>query len=743
MSFLLLVVRWTQHLLTEFHGLKHQFKRILEKKFENQELNINADLNNKTRMLYNHMKQLEQTLQTVLSKKSFDELQSYLTKIDHSTDVNELKQKINDLIDTYIKIIESLEYVEQQQEEIDRNSNRLVSIKNILERLKELNAKVSHTICIIGLEKCGKSTYINALLGYDLLPSDSKRCTQIRTILKPPMRDNPNLFATAKFYNDSEFGNLLEQMKRKDDESDENFQLRKKQIMELRSTIVSKYPEGEQRFNTGSGGGGSVNAGGERKQVSEYIVGESYVNIIKELTIFTDKLPGKNYELLDVPGFDSPIKEHRLAGLQAIKSSDAFLYLTDGQRPDLTEPQMVLLNEIQGENHYEAMQRAFGIITKLDLCQTQTKFNDHFLKARDQLIEKKFKKEHIFAICSVLQLLKQNSEEFTVIQDKIKNFGELENGFQKSKTALSQFIECELPKTHLKQLVDLAKNELLRYVTDTLKTARKILPINPTEETSIDTYIKKLNTEKWDQVYEEERFQPTFAKANFWQKTQLTENRSKFIDETKRIFHDRFRALAMEAPEQRPQRSIKRLMFETYGFTPLHPNSHPPEDKIREKLCFELEKVVLRTSNELTQHFYDNYVCKLVKILNEICPEDNGLYETTLSLEICKIETRTLVTRVCGPVIAATLRFSQSDAKCRQAAVDELILVAPTVAYNLCENNNSNDGTNSGSGIMATFSSLAPTLVKGIELGLGIFGRTGIQNRLTAEVVKMIFRRII
>ncbi|UJR17863.1 hypothetical protein I4U23_004762 [Adineta vaga] len=115
------------------------------------------------------------------------------------------------------------------------------------------------------------------------------------------------------------------------------------------------------------------------------------------------------YELLDVPGFDSPIKEHRDAGLEAIKLADAFFFLTNGQQPSLTGPQIDLLQEIQ-QNHFEAMQRAFGIITKLDLCQTASIYQEHYDKTFAKLIEKCFKSDRIYATCLRMEILNENSE---------------------------------------------------------------------------------------------------------------------------------------------------------------------------------------------------------------------------------------------------------------------------------------------------------------------------------------------
>ncbi|CAF0881842.1 unnamed protein product [Didymodactylos carnosus] len=158
-------------------------------------------------------------------------------------------------------------------------------MKETLKRLKDLNAKEWHIICISGLEKCGKSTYINVLLDDGIPLAAAERCTQICTVLKPLVRDDLDLFTIVRFYDDQGFERYFGQITRKPDEQEDEYQSR------------------------------------QRKS--------------------------KNYELLDVPGFDSSIKEHRGVAFKVIQSVDAFLYVTDGQRPSLQNDQIILLNEIQ------------------------------------------------------------------------------------------------------------------------------------------------------------------------------------------------------------------------------------------------------------------------------------------------------------------------------------------------------------------------------------------------------------
>ncbi|CAF3713431.1 unnamed protein product [Rotaria sp. Silwood1] len=675
-----LVDRWLQQLFSEFLHQRDHFKHKLGEKWQNHELtNIKYDNNNRIRKIYAAYKELENARDTVLSTESFQELNNYLQKVDDNA-TDEMKEKFNLLVEDYFKILQSVEFVDKQTKS-GRSDNNINDTKKKLLKLKELNNKQSHTICIIGLEKVGKSTFINALLGYEFLPMASERCTQIRTVLKPPLQNgDPQLFATVKFYDEQEFHLFFHKMTKKTDENPQQVQQRKDQMIQAREMLKAKFPEEHFRINDLS------DTNKERmaiiKHLHVYITGELYVNIIKEIAIYTDKLPGKNYELLDVPGFDSPIKEHRDAGLQAIKTADAFLFLTNGQQPSLTEPQICLLHEIQ-QNHFEAMQRAFGIITKLDLCQTPTIYQEHYEKASTELIDKHFRPEHIYAACPRMQILNENSEEFRVINQKLHHFGgDLEQGFKRSKNGLNKFIEFELPKTHLKQLVDLGRLRLVRNVLERLDRIKQnqLWPQN-LAITSIDEYIKQHNTENWDKIFYENIFQPAFAKANHWHTTIVTKERTKFVDSVRQKFHDSF--LDLTEGFRKRTYPIEQLMFEAHCYSKLQLNSHPTDNELRERLCIELEEIVGQTSNILAEYFYHQYICELENILNDICPQLKDLYRTKLTLDKCTHETHALVLRVCRPVIMATLRYSHLDLLVRQDAINELIYIAPTVAFNI------------------------------------------------------------
>ena len=358
------------------------------------------------------------------------------------------------------------------------------------------------------------------------------------------------------------------------------------------------------------------------------------------------------------------------------------------------------------------MSRAFAIITKLDLCQTSSNYLEHYEKTFLELQDKKFKPERIFVACPQIQIIDKNSEEYRVIERKLRSFGdEIVCGFQNSKDGLNKFIEYELPKTHLKQLADLGKLRLARFVVERLNRIKEkqLLPHNLSSTTSIEEYIKQQNRENWDQVYEKMIFQPAFDQVNCWHTTVVTKERANFIDEVKQKFRECFLHLSNEFSQR--TFPVEQRMFERYTPSKLQLNAHPTDTEICEKLCVELEKMVdHKASDVLAGHLYYKYVCEIQNILNNVCPHMKDLYQTKLSLDRCTFEIHALVMRVSRPLIMATLRYSYLNIFVKKVAISELIYIAPTVAYNIANNtNHDSNGELLGSQIRASAESLADT----------------------------------
>lgn len=332
------------------------------------------------------------------------------------------------------------------------------------------------------------------------------------------------------------------------------------------------------------------------------------------------------------------------------------------------------------------MKRAFGIITKLDLCQTRAKYREHRAKTQSELEQKGFLTEHIFTVAANISLLeetKSDLEHLKQLKEHIHSYDSLVDGFNKCKQTLTDYIEYQLPHSRFRQILNIAQQKIVRYVQDALKLGQQLIPID-TEQISLDDYIKQINTEKWNEIFDKERYQPTLAKASFWQKETFALKRNECTRTLTRFFHDQFQSSTEDIINK--YHPVEQVMLEQHDISIFQMNPYDIETKEREKIVESMLQAVKDTSNELAIYMYEKYIHELDKILNEICPEQGDLFQSSLTIEHCAIEVRTLISRVTHPIIIATIRWPHVYDDNRIEAARELARIAPIIAYNVREN---------------------------------------------------------
>jgi hypothetical protein len=166
-----LLEQWTQHLIREYKQRRERFKILLKEKWERGELNgMKSDDDSNRRLVHVHIQKLNEWRQKGLStiKHQLDELQP----------TSNVKDITNELIDDLLQIMSSIIIIHQNIASSDINDRtKIIGLTTYLnetieqlKRIRKINEKEFNTICIIGLEKAGKSSFINALLGFELLP---------------------------------------------------------------------------------------------------------------------------------------------------------------------------------------------------------------------------------------------------------------------------------------------------------------------------------------------------------------------------------------------------------------------------------------------------------------------------------------------------------------------------------------------------------------------------------------------
>lgn len=225
-------------------------------------------------------------------------------------------------------------------------------------------------IAIVGLEKAGKSTFVNALMENNLLPTKDLRCTFTSTQIEYSGDDS----ATVSFYTADEFDKDFKDKLCKlgfpnyerysfdtidekqyltiyeSEVSDEKKRLYGDSIHEDILAIIRNVdslsellgrpaiPFGADRINSG--------------ELEAYITDEAKARAVKQVVIRSKKLNEmKNAIIFDVPGFNSPTELHKIQTLERMKSADAIIVVANGVSPSLTGESLKILRESDDEGN--------------------------------------------------------------------------------------------------------------------------------------------------------------------------------------------------------------------------------------------------------------------------------------------------------------------------------------------------------------------------------------------------------
>lgn len=259
--------------------------------------------------------------------------------------------------------IEKVEYIKKlgmQIETIDNilNANtldlitepmkqKLRALKQAAGRYKQKLEKNEFEIAIVGLEKAGKSTFANAMMGNDILPSDEKRCTYTST--KICSGDDT---AIVKFFSPSEFNeNFVRRLRKMHIEKSEidnyySFETLKlsdyqnlfnkldKEYKELYEKTANKDVEdclkNKETINNYLGHA-QLPFKGEQlvsEEFKNFIKTPAYALAVKEIIINSSQLVNMpNAVIYDVPGFNSPTQIHKDQTIEFMDKADAIVLI--------------------------------------------------------------------------------------------------------------------------------------------------------------------------------------------------------------------------------------------------------------------------------------------------------------------------------------------------------------------------------------------------------------------------------
>jgi hypothetical protein len=142
-----------------------------------------------------------------------------------------------------------------------------------LERLK----KREFRIAVVGLEKSGKSTFINAWLECDLLPAKAARCTFTTTQVYSVTNDaEQRLEVQAK--TDEQFFNLIEYLKQNKEAQEDLNTIKQNEV-----TLKQVRTDGNLTFPF-------ARLEDVKEHLRKYVADEKYAHAVLEARLYTNKL---------------------------------------------------------------------------------------------------------------------------------------------------------------------------------------------------------------------------------------------------------------------------------------------------------------------------------------------------------------------------------------------------------------------------------------------------------------------
>lgn len=364
---------------------------------------------------------------------------------------------------------------------LDSLNDKVKKAKQLLYKLQ----KNEYEIAIVGLEKAGKSTFANALIGNDILPTKDERCTYTSTSIRAG-EDK----AVIEFLSREEFDTAFKERLKKikipnyenmsfetlalntyetfynelDEETKENYGANLNQdirnILNARSNISKYLSKPKQEIYFTEIEQEKLLSNEKFEIVRKFIQEKEYALAVKEITIYSNRLVAmENAVIYDVPGFDSPTKIHRDQTIDKMKSADAIILIANGRSPSFTGP---LVDIFRKETDYDGIKLGDKLFVFINLIDAATDPDKNINTIKNELfnnysIMKKDFDKRIVPGSALAYLQKENKVQVNGVSvlNVLKEKGIQSDGINEIKKLLESYNEderFEIIKTRINKL---------------------------------------------------------------------------------------------------------------------------------------------------------------------------------------------------------------------------------------------------------------------------------------------------
>jgi hypothetical protein len=288
-----------------------------------------------------------------------------MTKMDWKTASSYYEVRLSDVLNVYRHAVDlaMLPQAEVPTKLKDALLQEYEPTRRQLARLK----KREFRIAVVGLEKAGKSTFINAWLECDLLPAKGGRCTFTTTqIYSVENESEQRLEVQVK--TEEQFVNLLSELETVKAVED------LKTIRANEITLRQVRNEGDIRVPF-------TRLEDIREPLKKYVADEKYAHSVLEARLYTNKLAqAEGIVFYDVPGLDSGLAKHVDEAQEMLSDCDAVILV---QRfTSLREKELEIIKFTEtGDKNVNVADKLFVFLSRIDSLGSAEALQTHIEEA--------------------------------------------------------------------------------------------------------------------------------------------------------------------------------------------------------------------------------------------------------------------------------------------------------------------------------------------------------------------------
>lgn len=372
-----------------------------------------------------------------------------------------------------------------------------------LERLK----KREFRIAVVGLEKAGKSTFINAWLECDLLPAKGGRCTFTTTQIYSVKSESEQRLE-VQTRSEEQFINLLKELEIVGAKED------LKTIREYETTLQKVRREGNLVIPF-------TRLEDIREQLKKYVADEKYAHAVLEARLYTNKLAqAEGIVFYDVPGSDSGLTKHVDEAKEMLSDCDAVIVIQRFRSIREAELNIIKFTE-QGDKNITIADKLFVFLSHIDSLGSAEALKNHVEEASQDWLKRANLPINriVLGSAGAYLILNNFAEKHTQleigqpsnIRDKLSNLTEItddENlrtqatGIPEIKQKIFDYINTERVDI-LKKRCEVSIDKILDTSEEIYHFVNKKFPVNPEEAQKFEEERRRISfTEWWEKQWE-------------------------------------------------------------------------------------------------------------------------------------------------------------------------------------------------------------------------------------------------